>query len=187
MTFKQHLIDINACEEARIWAGDKTAKECWDTCKRCDWLLWWARKENIEKKLYVKSACRIARLVIHLDKSGKGILAIEAAENWLAEPTENNRIKCFSVYADDPYVAYDAGDGDAARNAARNAAAAVYNYFNDAYYSACSTAANAYGAGAGYADIIAIIREIIPQPWTEPEAINLETGDGIVIKSNLGQ
>lgn len=200
MTFKQHLIDINACEEARIWARDKTSKECWETCENYSWLFWWADKENIERKNFVKCACKIARLVVHLDNSDKTILAIEAAENWIVESSEINRIKCADA-AGAAYAAAGAaysaiaysGAASVAYSAARSASSAAYAAYSAANNAARSAAGAAYSAAYAArsattsSDILKIIREIIPQPWTEPETIQLSLGDGIVIKSKLGQ
>lgn len=169
MTFKQHLIDIGACKEALIWAGDKTAKECWETCENYDWIFWWAARENIEKKKFVDCACKIARLVVYLDNSGKSILVIEATEIWIMESSES------SSAVDTRWAASYAADAAYAANAAiRYAAEAGWA----AHYAVDADSARAahYAVDADAA-IIKIIHEIIPQPWTEPETIELSLGD----------
>ena len=45
---KELLIKLNACNEAREWASNKSIDEIWATCHRCDWMLWLARKLNID-------------------------------------------------------------------------------------------------------------------------------------------
>ena len=34
------LEKLNACDDAKKWASDKTWKEIYETCHRGDWLLW---------------------------------------------------------------------------------------------------------------------------------------------------
>lgn len=41
MTLQEHLREIGACDDARAWAGELTAKEAWEQCTRPDWMLWW--------------------------------------------------------------------------------------------------------------------------------------------------
>ena len=45
--FKQLLIELNACEDAREWADDKSIEEAVNTCHRGDWLLWLAKKVGV--------------------------------------------------------------------------------------------------------------------------------------------
>jgi hypothetical protein len=94
-TLQQHLKDIGACQEARAWAGDRTPRQAWDEAPRADWLLWWAGRLGVDKVLLVRCACQIARTVLHLIPAGeeRPRLAIEAAERWCENPTEENRKK----------------------------------------------------------------------------------------------
>lgn len=38
--FQAQLIKLGACIEARIWVGNKTAREAWETCNRLNWMDW---------------------------------------------------------------------------------------------------------------------------------------------------
>ena len=89
---QQHLESIGACPTARDWAGERTPRQAWDEATRADWLLWWAGQLEVEKALLVRCACAIARTVLHLIPAGEDRprLAIEAAERWCQEPTEEN-------------------------------------------------------------------------------------------------
>ena len=134
--FKQRLITLNSCKDARDWAYGKTAAEAWEQCERGDWLLWWAKKENADLRQLTLAKARCAKLVIHLMKDERSIKAVEAAENFglgLIDLEELN------AYAADAYAA-----------AAYAAAADAYA---DAAYAAAAYADAAYAAAdAAYAD-----------------------------------
>ena len=49
METNELLKSLKACEDAVLWAGDKTIEEIVDTCHRGDWLLWLAKKLDIGK------------------------------------------------------------------------------------------------------------------------------------------
>jgi len=183
MTFKQHLKAIGACQEARVWAGDRTAKEAWEQCERADWLLWWAAKDGASKQEIVLVACAIARTVLHLTKDPRALAAIEAAERWADDPSEENRRKARAAAADAAaYAAYAAdaayAAADAAADAADAAAAdAAYAAADAAYaadaaaYAAADAAADADAADAAraesHANSLALIRSRLAQPWSE--------------------
>ena len=91
---QKHLGDIEACSEARQWAGDRTAAQAWEECERADWLLWWAaRIERSGRQQVVLAAAACARTALPNVPVGEDRprLAIEAAERWAKEPTEQNR------------------------------------------------------------------------------------------------
>lgn len=50
MTLKEQLISWNACKEAIDWVGDKELLFAWATCKRYDWMLWYAAKFFISNR-----------------------------------------------------------------------------------------------------------------------------------------
>jgi len=89
---QRHLKSIKACPEAREWAGERTPEQAWDESPRADWLLWWAAKCGVDRKLLVKAACQCARRALRFVPDGemRPLRAIEAAENWAENPTEQN-------------------------------------------------------------------------------------------------
>ena len=129
--FKNRLIELNACYEARTWADGKTAKEAWEQCERGDWLLWWAQKEGQEIRSLTLAKARCAKLVIHLMKDKRSIDAVNVAERFgLGEANEQE----LNTAA---YAAYAAADAaadaaDAAAAAAADAAAYAANAAADA-------------------------------------------------------
>src|ERR1700679_1141953 len=171
--FQLHLKSISACPDARQWAGSRTAKQAWDECERADWLLWWAARDGASKQQIVAVACEIARTVLHLSKTPKALMAIEAAEKWVANPTEENRTLCsVTDAADAAYAAYSAA---ATATAAAAAAAAAYATAaaaaTAATYATAAAAAAAHATAAAarsHANYCMLIRAKLPRPWTEP-------------------
>ena len=96
---KDILTELGACAEAVKWAGRKTPKKAWETCKRGDWLLWIADKLNVGRKLLVLAACACARTALKYVPAGeeRPRLAIEAAERWADNPTEKNKAAAWAA------------------------------------------------------------------------------------------
>ena len=78
-TFKELLIELRACSDARKWAVDMPIEEIVTTCHRGDWLLWLAQKVNIPLKELTLAKGYCAKTVIHLMKDERSIKAVEAA------------------------------------------------------------------------------------------------------------
>ena len=90
---QEHLASIQACDEARTWAGDRTPQQAWDESPRADWLLWWAAKtETNSRQEVVRAACLCARRALRYIPPGelRPLRAIEAAERWADEPSPSN-------------------------------------------------------------------------------------------------
>ena len=106
---------LRPCTEAAQWLETQPdIATAWNCCQRGDWMMWLLTKLPTPKEVSVTLACGFARSVLHLVPASEDRprLAIEAAERWLAEPTEENR-----AAAD---AAADAADAaDAAWDAAR--------------------------------------------------------------------
>ena len=135
-----------ACQEAVDWYNGKDSREAWESCEHGDWLLWICRKLEVGRTLLVLAACDCARLSLLLvpEPEERPRLAIEAAEKWANDPTEDNMDATRSAV--DASIAYAAYTGDAAAYAAGYAAhtAANIDYADDAaIYAAYATAAGA--------------------------------------------
>jgi hypothetical protein len=88
--FRDILIEMEACDEAITWIGNKTLKEAWEQCERADWMMWLLikmldREELPKYKEMVLFLCNalkkdMARLHFIMDPS----LAknLEMAEKW---------------------------------------------------------------------------------------------------------
>jgi len=144
MSLKDELVDMKACPEAVEWVGDKTIEEAWTTCERADWMLWYA-SSKAPHALVVRAACACARMALRFvpDGEDRPRLAIEAAERWANNPTEENRAAAGAAGAA-ARAAWAAAwaAADAAGAAARAAWAAAW---------AAADAAGAAGAAGGAA------------------------------------
>lgn len=100
---KNLLKELNACEEAREWAADKTWQEVYETCHRGDWLIWLFKKTNpndLQLLTLAKGHC--ANTVRHLMKDERSIKAIDTAIAFgLGEISKDD----LAAYADAAYAA----------------------------------------------------------------------------------
>jgi len=194
---KDILTELGACAEAVKWAGRKTPKKAWETCKRGDWLLWIADKLNVGRKLLVLAACACARTALKYVPAGeeRPRLAIEAAERWADNPTEKNKVAAAAAGAAAAaraaaWTAGDAGVAAAARAAAGAAAAAraaawTAGDAGAAAWAAAAARAAAWTAGdagaaawaAAHKDMAKIVRKIIPFSVICKAIADYEKGD----------
>ena len=126
-TFKEILKELQACDDARIWAADKPIEEVVKECHRGDWMLWLALKLDVDIKLLALTKGYCAQTVIHLMKDERSRKAVEMAIRF--------------------------GEGDATREQLNDAADAAA-YAAAAYADAAAYAAYAAAdAAAAYADV----------------------------------
>ena len=160
MKLSTQLRKFDACTEGYEWAKDKTIEEAWSTCERGDWMLWYAAKINIDRKLLVRAACACARLTLKSVPEGEDRprIAIETAEAWTEGKAslEDVRTATYAANAADTAA-------DAAADAAAHAAFAAAYVAADAAYAAAHAAHAAYAAYAATLRACAeIARSIIP-------------------------
>ena len=147
---KELLKKLNACQLAREWADDKTIEEIWATCHRGDWMLWLARKLDIDKRVVTLAKGHCANTARHLMKDKRSIAAVDMAIKY----GEGNATDSELAAAAD--AAYDAADAAYAYDAAfaadafaAYAAADAADAYADAYVAADAAAyADAYAAAA---------------------------------------
>ena len=146
---KELLIKLNACNEAREWASNKSIDEIWATCHRGDWMLWLARKLDIDKRVLTLAKGHCANTVRHLMKDERSIAAVDMAIKYgEGNATDSELAAAADAAYDATADAYDAAADDA--YAADYAAAAAAAYATAAYAAAAAYAADAaaYAAAA---------------------------------------
>jgi hypothetical protein len=158
------LQNLRPCNPGWVYVQSKPSLEtAWNDCIEPTWLIWYLRKKSsIKKEDSVRIAIFAAKQVLQYCKN-KPVAekTIQAAENWLKNPTEENRLAvayaaAVDAAADAAYAAADVAV-DAAAAAAYDAAAAAYNAAAAAYnaaaaaYDAADAAAAAYDAAAAAA------------------------------------
>jgi hypothetical protein len=180
-TFADWLKSKGACTEGYSAHSHQTEQEFWNNCERGDWMLWVVKNKYPEEgwpdhKTLAMISCRFARRVLKYVPKGEDRprLAIEAAEKWIENPTEENRYAA-NAAANAAYAAARAAAVNAASAAADAAASAAYtaaraaavNAANAVYaaYTAYTayTSADAYAAAAERKVQADIIRELWPR------------------------
>ncbi len=159
MKLSTQLKKFDACTEGYEWAKGKTLTEAWSTCERGDWMLWYAAKINIDRKLLVRAACACARLALRFVPEGEDRprIAIETAEASAEGKASIEDVKHAAAYA--AYAAADAAD--AAAFAAAHAAFAAAHAAHAAYAAAhAANAAYAAADAAAYTTTLRVCAEI---------------------------
>ena len=102
MNFKEFLVSINACEEARIWVGDKSIREAWEQCERGDWMLWWfSRADNFDKRKSTLAKGHCANTVRHLMKDIRSTNAVDMAISYGNNEATGKQLAAASAAAAD--------------------------------------------------------------------------------------
>ena len=128
-TFKQLLIELGACKEAREWAQDMPIEEVVQSCQRGDWLLWIAQKVDIDKRKLTLAKAHCANTVRHLMKDERSTNAIDVAIMYGNGGADDEQLKAAAAAAADTAAFYAAAaDAFYAADAAAAAADAAAFY-----------------------------------------------------------
>jgi hypothetical protein len=167
-TFLNLIKKFKPCDAAIDWIKslpESSPEEIWEACERRDWMCWLADKAQIERKLFVLSACEIARTVLHLIPKGeeRPLAAIEAAEGWCRGEINAEKVRKVAKAVEEVIEIAEAaaetaavvGAGEAGAEAAATYyagaaayAAAVATYINDNYTVAPAAAGDVASAAA---------------------------------------
>ena len=150
-TFKDLLIELNACGPAIVWAEDKNIEEVLRDSYRGDWLLWLAKKLDLPLNKLTLAKARCANTVIHLMKDKRSVDAVNVAEKFGLDECTLEELN--NAYDDAADAAADAAAAAAVYAAAAAAAAdaAADAVYDAAYAAAADAAADAAAAAAVYA------------------------------------
>jgi len=147
----------DACEDAVKFRNQfETFEEAWSACPRGDWMLWLAKRLDVDLKTLTLAKVRCASTVRHLMKDTRSIKALDVALLFAEGNATREELDAAYAAADaaaaDAADAADAAAADAAAYAAYAAADAAYAdaaaYAADAYADAAAYAADAYGRQA---------------------------------------
>jgi hypothetical protein len=90
MSFKQQLIEMEACREIINWVEDRTLEQAWRDCHRGDWMLWLLEemggKEGwLNEKEIMLLGCWCTRRALKYvsEEEKRPLKAIEAKEAWI--------------------------------------------------------------------------------------------------------
>ena len=134
---KEILEKLNACYEAKKWAAGKSIEDVINTCDRGDWLLWLAKKLDVDLQNITLAKGLCANTVIHMMKDERSIKSVNAAIAFGKGEITRAELDAAAAAAADA-AAYGAAYADA------DAACAAY--------AAAAAAADAAAYGAAYAD-----------------------------------
>ena len=135
------LKELRACTGGQEWAdAHDNYREAWEKCKRGDWMLWIAKKRDIDLRILTKAKVECAKLAEHLMTDERSINALRVAERFAEGNATKEELNTAANAAAAAYATY------AAANAADAAADAIY-----AADAAANAAYAAYAADAAYA------------------------------------
>ena len=145
-----YLQNKNACRPAMEWLKDRDLERMWEECERGDWLIWFAAKVGIDRKVIVRTACACAREALRFVPDGeiRPKTAIETAERWCNGEATIEQVRNASSAAADADASYAA---DAAYAAYADAAFAAFAAYAAAAYAAYAAAAYAAADAAAAA------------------------------------
>jgi hypothetical protein len=150
----EFLTNNNACDEAKLWASNKSWNEIYNTCHRGDWLLWLFQRTNpndLQVITLAKAHC--ANTVRHLINDERSKNAIDVAIAFVNGNATREELNAAYADADAAAVAYNTA-ADTADDAAAYAAYAAADTAADAAYAVAYNAAAAADAAA-YAAAVA--------------------------------
>ena len=168
---RKRLLDMDACDPAVAWVGDKDLDTAWRECHRGDWMLWlWGRCEHDRTSL-VLCACECARLALKFVAKGeeRPLKAIEAAEAWTRGEVDFEQVQDAASSAN----AADAADAASAAAHAAHAVSAAANAAHAAGYAAYAAFA-ADAADAARLETLAQCADIVRRHMPKPPQIGGE-------------
>ena len=150
------LKELNACQSAIYYAESKPSLEqAWNDCNRGDWLLWFAGRLKIDRKILVLAACECAELaLVYVPKQEKRPAeAIATTRAWCRGEATIAEVRAaahaaHATYAAAAYAAAHAADAAARAAYAAYAAAHAADAAAHAARAADAADAAAYAAHA---------------------------------------
>jgi hypothetical protein len=76
--FQDLLKELHACSDACEWAGEMTIEEVVEKCHRGDWLLWLAKRANVDDRKLILAKGHCANTFRYLMKDQRNIAAVDA-------------------------------------------------------------------------------------------------------------
>ena len=152
------LEKLNACRDAIEWVKTrKSDKDAWMNCERGDWMLWLAKKLDVDDRKLTLAKATCANQVRHLMKDQKSLDAIDACFKYAKGEITREKL---NVYASSAYAAYyadaSAADADASADASASYASSASSASDAAaYYAASASSAADAAYYAAYASAAA--------------------------------
>ncbi len=171
---------LDACSEAREWAGQRTLAEVWTECARGDWLLWLAQRLRIDRSVIVRAAVECVRpALVYLPAREWPARALEVMLAWCEGKATIEEVRQAGTVAARAATESDSGAGAwAAWSVADSAWSVVHEEWAFAWASAAGASYAArmgnHGAeAAGASSLLAsaeTVRRLIPLATIEAAA-----------------
>ena len=123
--FQELLKKLHACSDAREWAGEMTIEQVAEKCHRGDWLLWLAKRVNVDDRKLTIAKGHCANTVRHLMKDNRSVDAVDAAIAYGKGEITRDELNQYASAADAADAAYAAAASAAAYDYAAAASAAA--------------------------------------------------------------
>ena len=137
------LEKLHACQDAIAWVKSQNNPiKAWQNCKRGDWMLWLAKKLNVDDKKLTIAKAMCAKQVEHLMKDQRSKDALQACFDYVNGKITREQLNAAAGAAADAA----AGAAYAAAGAADAAAGAAYAAVGAADAAAYAAAGAAYAA-----------------------------------------
>jgi hypothetical protein len=114
---KLDIKQFHPCGEGlEYYETNSSFEEAWNDCERGDWMLWIAKKLEVDDRLLTKAKALCANTVRHLMKDIRSTAAIDAALRYANGEISRKELDEYSAYAaydaayDAAYAAYAAAD-----------------------------------------------------------------------------
>ena len=152
------LENLKACEGAIDYVKtQKSAKDAWMNCSRGDWMLWLAKKLDVDDRLLTLAKATCANQVRHLMTDQRSIDALDASFRYAKGELTREELNTYAAASSAAY---------AAAYAAASAAAAS----DTAYAAAYAAASDAASDATAYAARTKTLRELAdllrrPETW----------------------
>jgi hypothetical protein len=147
------LEKLNACSEAIEYVKtQKTVLASWQNCERGDWMLWLAKRLNVDDKKLTMTKAMCAKQVEHLMKDQRSKDALQACFDYVNGKITKRKLAAAAAAAATTYAyAAYAAAAAAAYAAAGAAAYAAYAAAGAAAYATTYAAAGAAAYATTYA------------------------------------
>lgn len=147
-----HMRRLDACSSAIHWAEsqDGSAYDLWRRCDRGDWLLWFAARVDVDRRLVVLAACDcVEPALVHMPAGEeRPRLIIETTRRWARDEATIKEVRATNTTSTAAAVSYSASCAAHAATAAAGAAAASYSA---PYSASCAASCAAHAAAAAAA------------------------------------
>jgi hypothetical protein len=147
------LEELNPCFEGLEWVkAQKSIEDAWNNCERGEWMLWLAKKLDVDDRLLSLAKATCANQVRHLMKDQRSLDTIDACFRYGKGEISREELDVFAFAAAASYAAAASADAAYSASAADGVyAAAAASYASASYASADYAAAAASYASASYA------------------------------------